>query len=296
VAAIDEQIKEIVEEIRSVADAFRLRSSSLQKHWSDESLTDSAEVADQAWRAVFLSYACTRISSLVENESLVGSSLGALAVARYILELHILVKHLIGGRLYGLVCARLLYQDRLNHERALLDQHLCEIEVYEKFQLVESSKIERGSIGTAEDMAKLDQEARQSFCFYLEKAKYSGYGYWADRMKREMLPSIQSQIELLERKLGEFENRYPFFSEPNPLPKEIRWQKAADVAALKREWDFIYKSTSRLLHSLPGSLVVEQQEQTAAEVRMYLDFTCVTLTKIGEAIDLFIVEVPGQIN
>jgi hypothetical protein len=154
---------------------------------------------------VFLSYACTRISSLVENESLVGSSLGTLAVARYILELYILVKHLIGGRLYGLVCARLLYQDRLNHERALFDQHLCEIEVYEKFQLVESSKIERGSIGTAEDMAKLDQEARQSFCFYLEKAKYSGYGYWADRMKREMLPSIQSQIELLERKLGEFD-------------------------------------------------------------------------------------------
>ena len=268
----------------------------VKKHWSDESLTGSTEVADHSWRAVCLSYACDRISSLVENESLVGSSLGTLAVARYILELHILVINLIGARLYGIVCARLLLQDRLNHENALLEQHLSEIEVYERIQLVESSPIKSGAIGTAEDMAALDHQARQSFCLYLEKAKYWGYGFWADRMKEEMLPRIRSEIERLERKLEEFENRYPCFSEPNALPKEIRWNKAAKVAGLKREWDFIYKNTSRLLHCLPGSLVVTQSEQTAAEVRMYLDFTCVTLIKIGEAIDLFIVEVPGRIN
>ena len=111
-----------------------------------------------------------------------------------------------------------------------------------------------------------------------------------------MLPSIRSEIELLERKLNEFERRYPLFSEPDPLPKVIRWEKAARDADLIREWDFIYKNTSRLLHCLPGSLVVKQQEQTDAEVRMYLDFTCVTLNKIAEATDLFMVEAPGQIN
>ena len=37
-----------VEEIRSIAGAFRVRSNSIKKLWSDESLTGSAEVADQA--------------------------------------------------------------------------------------------------------------------------------------------------------------------------------------------------------------------------------------------------------
>lgn len=293
-ADTDKQIRAIVEEIRSLAVIFTSRSNSIKKRYSDESLTGPAEVADQAWRAVCLSYACSRISSLVENESFGGSSLGTLAVARYILELHIIVKNLIGGRQYGIVCARLLIQDRLNHEKALLDQHFREIEIYEKIQLIESS--DNRLAGTAEAMENLDQEARQSFCLYLEKAKYWGYGYWADRMKKEMLPSIRSKIELLEGKLEEFESRYPLFSEPNPLPREIRWNRAADGVGLKREWDFIYRNTSRLLHCHPGSLVVKQQEQTAAEVRMYLDFAYVTLNKVGEAIDLFIVEIPGQKN
>jgi len=300
VADIENQIKAVIEEIRSCANEFRLRSVSIEKLWSDENLSGSVEIADRAWRAIFLSYACSRVSSFVENENFVGSSLGTLATARYILELHILVKNLVGSRLYGIVCARLLHQDRLNHEKSLFDQHLREIEVYEKFVRIETSTIKSGTIKSAEDMAKLtavvDQEARESFCIYLEKAKYWGYGYWADQMRKQMIPSIQSEIELLELKLSEFEKRFPFFSEPNPLPKKITWERAASKAGLTSEWDFIYKNTSRLLHCLPGSLVVKQQEQTSAEIRMYLDFTFVALKKIGETIDLFIAEAPGQIN
>ncbi len=60
---------------------------------------------------------------------------------------------------------------------------------------------------------------------YLEEAKYWGYGYYADRMKKDMLPLIQSEIELLEQKLEEFENRYPFFLSLILFPERLDGRK-----------------------------------------------------------------------
>ena len=139
---------------------------------------------------------------------------------------------------------------------------------------------------------ELDRHVRRSFTLYGAAAKYNGYSYQAHLLQTKALPKLEETLAECRRSLSDFEKEKASLLSGKLANAASKWNwhdRARDVGMLA-QYDFLYRYTSRLLHSTPMNLITEKGLSESEHLLM-LDYLFVTISDLYDEIEEF--EAPG---
>ncbi|MBY3117298.1 hypothetical protein [Rhizobium laguerreae] len=134
----------------------------------------------------------------------------------------------------------------------------------------------------------LDSHVRRSFTLYGAAAKYNGYSYQAHLLQMKVLPKLEETLAECRRSLSDFETEKASLLSGKLLNAATKWNwrdRSRDVGMLA-QYDFLYRYTSRLLHSTPMNLITEKG-LSDSEYLLMLDYLFVTISDIYDEIEEF---------
>jgi len=243
-----------------------------------------------------------KIKSLLPRERL-PSSLELISAARNIFENTVwlnLFEHNYewGGRFYGIFLKENLDDisgllQKLESEIALFEDAEAEDETITNSMITELKEAKGIDGDTATIIAKhdkrreaLDQRVRRSFSLYAAASKFNGYSLQIHLLREKEIPRIldwQKKIVARREALRKWAGSDSRFDE---LSKMIRWRREAKLVGLESQYDYLYRLSSRLLHSGPMNIITEKQ-LTDQEQMVLLEYMVVAVRDVFELVERF---------
>ncbi|QDZ29567.1 hypothetical protein [Noviherbaspirillum sp. UKPF54] len=241
-------------------------------------------------------------------ESHLQGAVELIALSRNIFENLIWLKLFNKDRHYGLVFYQQLLEQQLDSQKQAIEKANEEIALFNALKDEESpdfdaikhliSKNEpseedgraiRDYIKAHE--AAVDAKVRATFSLYGEQAKTNGFAFQAHLIETKAIPHHRERIETLQRHLHELKASMPTdlpAAMQRELDEPVRWNWAdrATSVGMQSHYKFLYKYTSRLLHSTPMNLITPK-ELDDAETCTLLDYLCVAVNEAYAEIERF---------
>ncbi|TBG25400.1 hypothetical protein ELG79_09110 [Rhizobium leguminosarum] len=142
---------------------------------------------------------------------------------------------------------------------------------------------------------ELDRQVRRSFTLYGAAAKFNGYGYQIHLLRTKALPKLEQTLAECQRAHSAFQ-QFKASSLNRQLTNAAshwNWRDRARDVGMLHQYDFLYRYTSRLLHSTPMNLITEKSLSESERLLM-LDYLFVTVSDIYDEIEEF--EAPGVVD
>lgn len=137
--------------------------------------------------------------------------------------------------------------------------------------------------------AMLDEMVRREFSLYGNAATFNGYGYQAHLLRTKALPEFEAQLASARHKQAilkdHLSNNYPSEISDRAESRWI-WSDQARDAGMQKQYDFIYRLTSRLLHSTPLNIITEKI-LTEPECILVMDYNVVAAGDLLKEIEIF---------
>ena len=142
----------------------------------------------------------------------------------------------------------------------------------------------------------LDDMIRREFSLYGDAATFNGYGYQAHLLREKVLPHMESRRSEVQQKRARLvayvqENYPPQISQL--AERKWNWSDQARNLGMQKHYNFIYRLTSRLLHSTPLNIITEKS-LTNPERLLVMDYHVVAGSDLLKEIELF--DYPGKIR
>jgi hypothetical protein len=250
-----------------------------------------------------------KLKTLLSKERL-PSSLELISAARNLFEIIVWLKlfednYEWGGRFYGI-----FLKENLDDISGLLQKVESEIALFERAQaedenitnsmIAELAKaISIGSDTTAiitkhnRLRETLDQKVRRSFSLYAAASKFNGYTFQIHHLREKEIPRILEWKKKIEAQREDFRKWTRSISKFNDLSKMIRWRREAKSVGLEGQYDYLYRLSSRLLHSGPMSIITEKA-LTDQEQMVLLEYMVVAVRDVFELVERF--DFPGRLS
>lgn len=130
--------------------------------------------------------------------------------------------------------------------------------------------------------AELDARARRSFAIHASVAAFNGYEYQVHLIENKERRRIGERLTTLETRLREFEREIANKALFERYTSKFNWRGEAQRVGMVSEYDYLYRLTSRLLHSTPMNIITEK-ELIQAERTILLEYMIIGAT---DAIDI----------
>ncbi|MGO8034958.1 hypothetical protein [Rhizobium leguminosarum] len=231
-----------------------------------------------------------------------------LASARNLFENLIWIRLFKSNFEFGLVFYEMLIRQQIDSIERNISQVESEIELFEAYderdQAITDQIIAEVKSATNEEervaathsqharREELDREVRRSFTLYGAAAKYNGYSYQIHLLQTEALPKLSETLAECRRSLTDFEaiKGSSLSSKLQNAANNWNWRDRARDVGMLPQYDFLYRYTSRLLHSTPMNLITEKTLSASEELLM-LNYVFVTISDLYDEIEEF--EAPG---
>jgi hypothetical protein len=132
----------------------------------------------------------------------------------------------------------------------------------------------------------LDRRIRRTFSLFAASARFNGYGWQAHLIRTRHLPRHQGQLDVMSRRLAEFEARIGDADRVQRAYRRMNWKDAAKQVGLLEHYEFLYAYTSTMLHATPMSIVTEKQ-LTSGEHTMLMEYLVVAAGDILDSVAAF---------
>lgn len=133
--------------------------------------------------------------------------------------------------------------------------------------------------------SELDERVHREFSIFSEAAKVNGYGFQTSLLKTKELPRCRDELSKLEMKKTSLENLIG----ADQLKKHLsrtNWRQSAQTVGMVRQYDYLYRLSSRLLHSGPMNILTEK-DLTESEKNVLLGYVTVAAKDILELVKNF---------
>lgn len=253
---------------------------------------DSAE----DWRVNIYGNALIRLRLILENNFRVIETIGLVAVTRYIFELALWLELIQQEANYALIYRNRLIDTQKRYYESSLSQLEREVallktfgeedkqrasEVIERMRALSNPPSDQAVSPLSQAADEIDAKAARSFSIYSDQAKNNGYGFQAYLVETQAIPKVKQRIQQLQQALDAVE--LAAASKVSGLLQCSKWDKMADQAGMKGEYEYIYSYTSKLLHCTPVSLTTDQKNLEPEEMGVFLRYI---RTKVLDIIDL----------
>lgn len=210
-----------------------------------------------------------------------------------------------GGRFYGIFLKENLDDiigllQKLESEIALFEQAQEEDDAITNSMIAEATKEansdrDMATITATRDSRReaLDQKVRRSFSLYAAASKFNGYGYQIHILREKEIPRILERKKSIEAHREAFRKWAGSDSRFDDLSKMIMWRREAKSVGLENQYDYLYRLSSRLLHSGPMNIITEK-ELTDQEQMVLLEYMVVAVRDAFELVERF--DYPGRLN
>lgn len=218
------------------------------------------------------------------------STFNLLAAARYLFEALVWVRTINGNADWAAVFIIHAFEEQAQHLDGLRKQAEFEASYFSELDqedLDQSTKAALAAIAAGADASALqtieksvrdeiDKRARRALCLYADSAKCNGYGYESQIISKKIIPRIESERTSLLAERAGIEAKLP--ERIGNLAREKRsWEQRARNVGMFRQYDFIYRYTSRLLHAMPASIYTGQKNLTVIEVKTLLEYIYISI-------------------
>ena len=283
----DPRILSILQEIRARVPELQSIADELQAKWSAIPGDDGTRLGSDFWRPTILCDAVIRIRLFSEQSFIVVETLGLLAMARYVFELVVWLKHIEMDPNFALLYARLLMKQQvefyenlathLENEAAMYDRLGKEEEALHREVLSNPANLERvnASAFIAQAMKSasqaLDGQLTTNFAIYSEKVETLGYSYVAHLVRTKALVDAQANAQSCRETLDKLNDVWRTTIDSLGV-RRWTWEERAKYVGMANEYAFIYSYTSRMLHAHPHSLSTDQKNLEAPEMLLFLKY------------------------
>lgn len=140
---------------------------------------------------------------------------------------------------------------------------------------------------------ELDQRVRRSFSLYAAAAKFNGYSYQIHLLESKELPRHLERLGELEERVEAFKTLVDDDELFLRYSKRTNWRDMAKTVGMLDQYDYLYRLSSRLLHSGPMNILTEKQ-LSESEQMVLLKYMVVAAKDVIELIDGF--HFPGRLE
>lgn len=286
---IEVNINNIVSLQPIISQLSKCFTDDLDEHYAIENGSEASE----HWKSSTYHHALIRLNILIEDNFNVMETLGLVSATRYIFELTLWLRLFELDVRYALVYHRRLIDNGRQHYEDTLKQHILEVDLLRRFENEECQKTSeaseevRSTPGITPDQAtaiflqarnETDAKAARLFSIYADEAKSNGYGVQAAFLEASVIPNIRNGIQAHKRRLESFDEK--FAKEIHGLIGCSNWNKMASEVGMTDEYDYIYSSTSKLLHCSPASITTNQKRLEYRETAIFLRYIHTTIRDI----------------
>lgn len=210
-----------------------------------------------------------------------------------------------GGRFYGIFLKENLDDisdllQKLESEIALFEQAQVDDETITNSMIAEVTEVKSIDGDTTTIITKydrlreaLDQQVRRSFSLYAAASKFNGYTYQIHLLREKEIPRILKWKDKIEAHRKVFRTWSGSDSKFDKLSKKITWRLAAKSVGLESQYDYLYRVSSRLLHSGPMNIITEKN-LTEQEQMVLLEYMVVAVRDAFDLVERF--DYPGRLN
>ena len=273
-------------------------------------LAENETQADISWILAAHKGTLEKLPLLLPHDRL-PSSLELIAAARNLFENLVWTKLFQldpkwGEHFYG----RFL-KDQLDDLNGLTAKIMAEIELFKIFDEEDSAAtdqwiadLDSGSesrpdhIKSARDkhderLVEIDRRARRTFSLYATQAVFNGYGFQVHLLESTELPRIQSELANIQARVDAFKSEVNDEAKIDRYFRNFNWAHAANLVGMMPQYEYLYRLTSRLLHSGPMNILTEK-ELSESEQMILLEYMVVAAMDIFELIEAF--DFPGRLR
>lgn len=286
-SANDPKIAAIIQEIRSQVPELQSLSDELRAKWSAIPGDDGVLLGTDFWRPVIVCDAIVRIRLFSEQNFIVIETLGLLAMARYVFELVVWLKHIERDPSFSLAYARFLTKQQLEFYETLATHLAHEADMYERLG-AEEAKLHKDLLSDSIDTNRadagaliaqamksasqaVDSQLTANFAIYSDRVEALGYSYVTHLVRSKAIPDARKNAESCRETLERLNRRWGSTIDSLKVGK-WRWEERAKFVGMENEYAFIYSYTSRMLHAHPHSLSTDQKNLEEPEILLFLRY------------------------
>lgn len=133
---------------------------------------------------------------------------------------------------------------------------------------------------------KLDAKARRSFSLHAAAAALNGFEYQIHLIKNKESKRIGDQLATIESRLNALRCEIADEARFRRITAKFVWRDEARRVGMLDQYDYLYRLTSRLLHSSPMNIITEK-ELSQAEQTLLLEYMFVAASDVLDIIDRF---------
>lgn len=244
--------------------------------------------------------ALERCQILVEKNVIVLETLGVISLTRYVFELLVWLRTIQTTPLKSLRFIMLSLKEGEDHTR----QHIAHLEAEAHFldmiaerddpmpgmtllQEKHGENLTAEIVRNAEKarMDLIDFEVRRHFLAYAAEAKFYGYRYQAQMIRKKAITSAHADLEKKQKVRLDFLDRFgPSLIDEAGGVSKWNWFHSAKAVGMDPEYQYIYRYTSRLLHATPTSFYTTSKNLEPAEMRLFLEYVFVRLLDVIDVV------------
>ncbi|GGD79839.1 hypothetical protein [Rhizobium anhuiense] len=239
------------------------------------------------------------------------SSLELLSAARNLFENLVWLRLFELGSEWGLRFYGRLLQDEIEDLNGLLSKIETEAELFRELDkeddaitdawadalralpLEDEDQVAAAQAEHQRQCAELDARARRTFSIYAAAAAYNGYGYQAHLLENKEQNRVRRQLAAIEARLEEFSKEIADEVLLKKYLSKFNWREEAKRVGMVAQYDYLYRLTSRLLHSGPMNIVTEKQ-LSDSEQTILLEYMVIGSTDVLDLIERY--DFPGRVN
>lgn len=141
--------------------------------------------------------------------------------------------------------------------------------------------------------SELDARARRTFAIYAAAATLNGYSYQAYLLENNEKERLKAKMADIEARLKDFQNEVADEKLEKKYRAKFNWRNEAERVGMGEQYDYLYRLTSRLLHSSPMNIVTEKQ-LNEAERSILLEFLFIGVSDALDIIENY--DFPDRLN
>jgi AcrR family transcriptional regulator len=198
-----------------------------------------------------------------------------LAIARNLFENLVWLRLMNLDHRYGLVFFAILLQNQKAHNENMRKQALAEAVLFDSMDALDDDVLEStllSNLDPTEDELKelqaafiarrdeLDDMVRREYCLHASAATENGYALQAMLIRDKLLPELDKRDATLAQNDSLLAPVLATTLTANlqGCIKKWNWQLQAKLVGMEKNYDFLYRFTSRLLHSTPINLITDK--------------------------------------
>jgi hypothetical protein len=225
-----------------------------------------------------------------------------LAIARNVFENLVWLRFLNSDYRNGLIFYAKFLDDTAANYRSYLQKAADEADLFDLAEELDDEGLmstigsvlddEPGSASVAaaqeehrRQSAILDDMVRREFSLYGAAAAFNSYALQAMKLREEVIPDIEQKIADTVAKKAKLIAYLDSALPPHFAKTAVRnwnWREQAERAGMLKHYEFLYRLTSKLLHSTPLNIITEKVLSSSEKV-IVMDYIVVaSLDLLGE--------------